>query len=57
MSPGFVMLLETGDGAYSLLLEAGSGALLLEDTPPALLLQNYQFVQVGDGMSTTEKIR
>ena len=57
MSPGFVILLETGDGAYSLLLEDGSGSYLVENTPPALLLQNYQFVQVGDGMSTSEKIR
>lgn len=27
------------------------------DAPPALRLNNYLFVRVGDGMSTGEKIR
>ena len=46
-------LLEDGSGGY--LQEDGTGVLLLERSAPTIL-NNYLFVKVGDGMSTSEKV-
>ena len=51
-------LLEDDSGYY--LLENGADRYLLEssDVPPGpVALQNYLAVKVGNGMSTSEKIR
>ena len=52
---GHDILLEDNTG--SILLEDGSGVLLLETSPGPLTFNDYLFVKVGDGMSTSEKIR
>jgi hypothetical protein len=42
------------DGVHELLAESGDAFVI--ETPP-ISFNNYQFVRVGDGMSTGEKIR
>lgn len=50
------LLEDDTDLTNNILLEDGSGILLLESAGQ-ISFNNYEFVTVGDGMSTSEKIR
>ena len=50
-----VQYFQLEDGTGSLVLEDATGKLRMEVM--TLVLRNYQFVSVGEGMNCTEKIR